>query len=249
MGLVPPSAYDRAITVFSPDGRIFQVEYAFEPVRRGTTAIGIACNDGALLAVEERPFSPLQDLTVAQKLFQIDEHVGAAVAGLMGDARMLVDQARIYAQSIKLTYGEPADIEILGKRVGDIAQIYTQHAGVRPFGASIIFAGVDRTGPRVFLSEPSGAYWGFKAVAIGAGADTVRPILEKEWRSDLTLDEATLLALYCLSKVVEGKLEPQKIKLAVIPVSTKKFRMLTAEELEQYIKRLETYTPRSAGKG
>ncbi|RLI35582.1 proteasome subunit alpha, partial [Candidatus Bathyarchaeota archaeon] len=138
MGFVPPGAYDRAITVFSPDGRIFQVEYAFEPVRKGTTAIGLACAGGAILAVEERPFSILQDMTVAQKLFQIDEHVGAAVAGLMGDARILVDQARIYAQANRLMYDEPIDIEILGKRVGDIAQLYTQHAGVRPFGASII---------------------------------------------------------------------------------------------------------------
>ncbi|MHC1586320.1 MAG: archaeal proteasome endopeptidase complex subunit alpha [Candidatus Hecatellaceae archaeon] len=239
MGFVPPGAYDRAITVFSPDGRIFQVEYAFEPVRKGTTAIGLACAGGAVLAVEERPFSVLQDMTVAQKLFQIDEHVGAAVAGLMGDARILVDQARIYAQANRLMYDEPIDIEVLGKRVGDIAQLYTQHAGVRPFGASIIFAGIDRTGSRVFLSEPSGAYWGFKAVAIGAGADTVKPILEKEYREDMTLDEAVMLALRCLSKVIEGKIEPNKIKVAVIPAETKKFRMLSWEEIEGYLKRIQ----------
>ena len=238
MGFVPPGAYDRAITVFSPDGRIFQVEYAFEPVRKGTTAIGLACAGGALLAVEERPFSVLQDMTVAQKLFQIDEHVGAAVAGLMGDARILVDQARIYAQANRLMYDEPIDIEVLGKRVSDIAQLYTQHAGVRPFGASVIFAGIDKTGSRVFLSEPSGAYWGFKAVAIGAGADTVKAILEKEYRNDMTLDEAIMLALKCLLKVIEGKIEPNKIKIAVIPAETKKFRMLSWEEIEKYLKRL-----------
>jgi proteasome alpha subunit len=247
MGFVPPGAYDRAITVFSPDGRIFQVEYAFEPVRKGTTAIGIACVKGAVLTVEEKPFSTLQDLNVAQKLFQIDEHVGAAVAGLMGDARILVDQARIYAQSNRLMYDEPIDIEVLGKRVGDITQLYTQHAGVRPFGASIIFAGVDKTGCRVFLSEPSGAYWGFKAIAIGAGADTVRPILEKEYRETMSLEEATLLALNCLSKVVEGKLDPQKIRIAVIPVETKKFRILTTEETERYTKKMNS-TKRTAEK-
>ncbi|RLI06009.1 proteasome endopeptidase complex, archaeal, alpha subunit [Candidatus Bathyarchaeota archaeon] len=241
MGFVPPGAYDRAITVFSPDGRIFQVEYAFEPVRKGTTAIGIACSGGVVLAVEEKPFSILQDLNVAQKLFQIDEHVGAAVAGLMGDARILVDQARIYAQSNRLTYDEPIDVEVLGKRVGDIAQLYTQHAGVRPFGASIIFAGVDRTGSRVFLSEPSGAYWGFKAVAIGAGADIVRPILEKVYRENMSLDEAIMLGLYCLSKVIEGKIEPHKIKIAVVPAEDKKFRILTWEEIEKYLKGLDDF--------
>ena len=241
MGFVPPGAYDRAITVFSPDGRIFQVEYAFEPVRKGTTAIGLACAGGAVLAVEEKPFSSLQDMSVTQKLFQIDGHVGAAVAGLMGDARILVDQARIYAQSNKLMYDEPIDIELLGKRVSDIAQLYTQHAGVRPFGASIIFAGIDKTGSRVFLSEPSGAYWGFKAVAIGAGADIVKPILEKEYREDMTLDEAIMLALYCLSKVIEGKIDQNKVKIAVIPMETKKFRIMSWEEIEKYLKKLESW--------
>jgi proteasome alpha subunit len=238
MGFVPPSAYDRAITVFSPDGRIFQVEYAFEPVRKGTTAIGVACSKGAILLVEEKPFSVLQDLNVAQKLFQIDEHVGAAVAGLMGDARILVDQARIYAQSNRLMYDEPIDIEILGKRIGDITQVYTQHAGVRPFGASIIFAGIDKTGSRVFLTEPSGAYWGFKAVAIGAGADVVKPILEKKYRNDMSLEEAATLALTSISKVIEGKIEPQKVKIATIDDKTKKYRVLTWAEVESLLKNL-----------
>ncbi len=238
MGFVPPSAYDRAITVFSPDGRIFQVEYAFEPVRKGTTAIGIACSKGAILLVEEKPFSMLQDMNVAQKLFQIDEHVGAAVAGLMGDARTLVDQARIHAQSNRLTYDEAVDIEILGKRIADTTQLYTQHAGVRPFGASIIFAGIDRTGSRVFLTEPSGAYWGFKAVAIGAGADVVKPILEKGYRDDMSLDDAVVLALTSISKAVEGKMGPQKVRMATVDDKTKKYRVLTSGEVEGYLKGL-----------
>ncbi|MFQ5762583.1 MAG: archaeal proteasome endopeptidase complex subunit alpha [Candidatus Bathyarchaeia archaeon] len=248
MAFVPPGAYDRAITVFSPDGRIFQVEYAFEPVRKGTTAVGLACSGGAVLAVEEKPFSVLQDVNVAQKLFQIDEHVGAAVAGLMGDARILIDQARVYAQSNRLMYDEPIDIEVLGKRVGDITQLYTQHAGVRPFGASIVFAGVDKTGCRVFLSEPSGAYWGFKAIAIGAGADAVKPILEKEYEYDVSLDEGANLAVYCLSKIVEGKLDPQKVRIAFVPADTRKFKILPPEDVEKYIKKLNSHK-RTAEKG
>ncbi len=240
MGFVPPGAYDRAITVFSPDGRIFQVEYAFEPVRKGTTALGIACSKGTVLAVEEKPFSVLQDLNVAQKLFQIDDHVGAAVAGLMGDARILIDQARVYAQSNRLMYDEAIDIEVLGKRIGDITQLYTQHAGVRPFGASIVFAGVDKTGSRVFLSEPSGAYWGYKAMAIGAGADSVKAVLEKEYKDNMNLDEAATLAIYCLSKVVEGKLEPAKIRMATIPVETRKFALLSADDVAKYAKKLNS---------
>ena len=241
MGFVPPGAYDRAITVFSPDGRIFQVEYAFEPVRKGTTAIGVACSGGVVLAVEEKAFSILQDPNVAQKLFQVDEHVGAAVAGLMGDARILIDQARIYAQSNRLTYDEPIDVEILSKRVGDVTQLYTQHAGVRPFGASIIFAGVDKTGNRVFLSEPSGAYWGYKGIAIGAGADTVKPILEKLYKDVMTLDDAVLLCLYCLSKVIEGHMDPTKVRIAIVPADTVKFRILTADDVNKYLQKLSSF--------
>ena len=248
MGFVPPGAYDRAITVFSPDGRIFQVEYAFEPVRKGTTAIALAIAKGTILTVEEKPFSPLQDITVAQKLFQIDDHVGAAVAGLMGDARILVDQARVYAQSNRLMYDEPIDIEVLGKRVGDITQLYTQHAGVRPFGASIIFAGVDNTGSRVFLSEPSGAYWGFKAISIGAGADTVKPILEKEYDENMSLDDGMTLALQCLSKVVEGKLDSQKIRIATIPIETRRFKQLSFDDVEKLVKKLNSTKKPSAEK-
>ena len=132
-----PGAYDRAITVFSPDGRLFQVEYASETVKRGATVLGIACPDGVVLAAEERATSKLQDPTFMWKIFQIDEHVGAAVAGLSCDAHILVDQARVYAQSNRLLYDEPIDVEILTRHIGEIKQLYTQHAGVRPWDFTI----------------------------------------------------------------------------------------------------------------
>jgi proteasome alpha subunit len=132
-----PGAYDRAITIFSPDGRLFQVEYALETVNRGATILGIACSEGVVLGAEEKIESKLQDENFMWKLFEVDDHLGAAVVGLGSDARILIDQARVYAQSNKLMYDEPIDIEIIAKRVGDIKQLYTQHAGVRPFGVSI----------------------------------------------------------------------------------------------------------------
>lgn len=232
-----PGGYDRAITVFSPDGRIFQVEYALETVRRGTTALGITSLEGIVIAVEEKPSSKLQDPSFIQKLFQIDTHVGAAIAGLSADARILIDQARVYSQSNQLMYDEPIDIEVLAKRVGDIKQLYTQHAGVRPFGVSIIFAGVDKTGSKLFVTDPSGAYWGYKATAIGAGSEAVREVLEAEYGDNIGLDQAIMLAIQCLSKVVEGKLEPSKIRISVIPSDTKRFRRLTNGEIEKFIKK------------
>jgi len=230
-----PGAYDRAITIFSPDGRLFQVEYALETVKRGSIVLGIKCSEGVVLAAEEKASSNLQDPNFTWKIFEIDEHIGAAIAGLSSDARILIDQSRIYAQSNRLTYDEAVDVEILSKRIGDTKQIYTQHAGVRPFGVSIIFGGVDKIGCRIFQTDPSGAVWGYKAVAVGAGSDTVKELLEAEYRDDFSLEQAILLAIKCLSKAVEGKLEPQKIRIVIIPSDTRKFNLLTKQEVKKYI--------------
>jgi proteasome alpha subunit len=235
-----PGAYDRAITVFSPDGRLFQVEYASETVKRGATVLGIASPEAVVLAAEERATSKLQDPSFMWKIFQIDEHVGAAVAGLSCDAHILVDQARIYAQSNRLLYDEPIDIEILTRRIGEIKQLYTQHAGVRPFGISILFGGTDRKGSRIFWTDPSGAYLAYKAWAIGAGGDGANEILEAEYNDSLSLDDSVLLALKCMSKVLEDKIDAQKIRIALIPSTTKKFVKLAPVDVEKYLKRLES---------
>lgn len=235
-----PGAYDRAITVFSPDGRLFQVEYASETVKRGATVLGIASPEAVVLAAEERATSKLQDPTFMWKIFQIDDHVGAAVAGLSCDAHILVDQARIYAQSNRLLYDEPIDIEILTRRIGEIKQLYTQHAGVRPFGISILFGGMDRKGSRIFWTDPSGAYLAYKAWAIGAGGDAANEILEAEYRDSITLDESVTLALKCMSKVLEDKIDAQKIRIALIPSTTKKFVKLAPADVEKYLKKLES---------
>lgn len=235
-----PGAYDRAITVFSPDGRLFQVEYASETVKRGATVLGIASPEAVVLAAEERATSKLQDPSFMWKIFQIDEHVGAAVAGLSCDAHILVDQARIYAQSNRLLYDEPIDVEILTRKIGEIKQLYTQHAGVRPFGISILFGGTDRKGSRIFWTDPSGAYLAYKAWAIGAGGDAANEILEQEYRDSITLDESVLLALKCMSKVLEDKIDAQKIRVALIPTTTRKFMKLEPSEVEKYLKKLES---------
>jgi proteasome alpha subunit len=189
-----PGAYDRAITVFSPDGRLFQVEYAMELVNRGATIMGIQCPEGVVLGSEEN-IEPLEEAEYSWKIFKVDEHVGAAIVGLSSDARILIDQARIYAQSNKLTYDEPIDVEVVTKRICDIQQMYTQHAGVRPFGVSLIFGGVDKTRSHVFGTHPSGTYRGYKATALGAGRETVLAILKDEYREDQSLEGNTKLVV------------------------------------------------------
>jgi len=234
---IAPGSYDYGITVFSPDGRLFQVEYALETVRRGSTVLGITCPEGVVLAAEERTSTKLQDTSYIWKIFKIDEHIGAAISGLSSDARVLVDQARIFAQSNKLTYDEPVDIEILSKRVCDLMQAYTQHGGVRPFGVSMLIGGVDKVGNKLFQTDPSGSYWGYKAIATGAGGDTVREILEREYLDDMTLDATLTLAVKCLSRVVEGTLDPESARFAIIPCDTNSFKWLSTEDLIGYIEK------------
>jgi proteasome alpha subunit len=232
-----PGAYDRAITVFSPDGRLFQVEYAMEAVSSGATVLGIACPEGIVLGAEEQ-IQRLHDPSFSWKLFEVDEHLGAAVVGLACDSRILIDQARIYAQSNRLMYDEPIDVEVVTKRVGDIKQMYTQHAGVRPFGVSIIFGGIDKTGNRLFSTHASGSYQAYKAVAIGKGRETVEGILQEEYREDMKLDETVKLAIKCLVKALEARGEKPRVKITVIPSETKKVRMLTETEIAAYMKEL-----------
>jgi len=181
--------YDRAITVFSPDGRLYQVEYAIETVRRGTIAVGVKCKDGIVIAVEEKS-RKLQISEIAQKIFQIDDHIGVAAAGYIPDARSQVDNARFFSQSNKLVYDEPVDVETVAKHLADQCQQFTQYAGVRPFGVSLILGGVLNKTPQLYLTDPSGTYISYEAIAIGANSDQVTDFLEKTYKNDLSLDDS-----------------------------------------------------------
>ncbi|MDG6914039.1 MAG: archaeal proteasome endopeptidase complex subunit alpha [Nitrososphaerota archaeon] len=226
----PSAGYDRAITIFSPDGRLYQVEYALETVRRGNLAVGVQTRQGVVLAVEEKQ-RKLQSAESVIKMFQIDDHVGAVGAGYIPDARIQVDNARVLAQSNKLIYDEPVDVEAIAKRIADMNQQYTQYAGVRPFGVSLIIAGVDEAGPVVYLADPTGTYSGFHAIAIGQGSDQVNDYLEKNYSSDLTLEGAITLAIECIYLVSEDKSGTSHIKVAVVDAGTKKWRRLAEAEV------------------
>jgi proteasome alpha subunit len=227
----PSAGYDRAITIFSPDGRLYQVEYALETVRRGSLAVGIRTSEGVVLAVEEKG-RKLQSGDSAIKMFQIDDHVGVVGAGYIPDARIQVDSARVLAQSNRLIYDEPVDVEAIAKRIADMNQQYTQYAGVRPFGVSLIIAGVDEgSGPVVYLTDPTGAYSGFHAIAIGQGSDQVNDYLEKNYSSDLNLDAAVTLAIECIYLVSEDKTGTGHIKVAVVDSEAKKWRRLGEQEI------------------
>jgi len=227
--------YDRAITVFSPDGRLYQVEYAIETVRRGTIAVGVKCKDGIIIAVEEKP-RKLQISDIAQKVFQIDDHVGVAAAGYIPDARSQVDNARFFSQSNKMIYDEPVEVETIAKHLADQCQQYTQYAGVRPFGVSLILGGVVNKKPELYLTDPSGTYISYDAIAIGSGSDQVTDFLEKTYKNDLSLDEAAALATAAIYLSSEDKEGADHIRMARINVETGLFEIVSKEEIANYAK-------------
>jgi proteasome alpha subunit len=232
--LLPAAAgYDRAITVFSPDGRLYQVEYAIETVRRGTLAIGVKSKSGVILAVEEKA-RKLQMTSVTQKIFQVDDHIGVAAAGYIPDARTQVDHARFFAQSNRLIYDEPVDVEAVAKNIADMAQQFTQYAGVRPFGVALILAGVDKSGSALYLTDPSGTYIGYDAVAIGAGSDQVTEFLEKSYNDDISMEDASALAIESIYLVSEDKTGTRHIKMAVIDDQTKIMRKVEESDVDRY---------------
>ncbi len=227
--------YDRAITVFSPDGRLYQVEYAIETVRRGTIAVGIKTKDGIIIAVEEKP-RKLQISQTAQKIFQIDDHVGVAAAGYIPDARSQVDNARFFSQSNKLIYDEIVDVETIAKHLADQCQQFTQYAGVRPYGVSLILGGIDSNGPELFLTDPSGTYISYDAVAIGSGSDQVTEFLEKNYKPDISLDDAGAIAVASISIASEDKEGIQHIIMSQILSDTKTFEIMPEEQIKKYSK-------------
>lgn len=227
--------YDRAITVFSPDGRLYQVEYAIETVRRGTIAVGVKCKDGIVIAVEEKP-RKLQISNTAQKIFQIDDHVGVAAAGYIPDARSQVDNARFFSQSNKMIYDEPVEVETIAKHLADQSQQYTQYAGVRPFGVALILGGVVTGKPQLYLTDPSGTYISYDAIAIGSGSDQVTDFLEKTYKNDLSLDDASALASAGIYLSSEDKEGTSHIRMAHIKTDTGLYEIVSDEQVANYAK-------------
>lgn len=207
--------YDRAITVFSPDGRLYQVEYAIETVRRGSVAVGIKASGGVVIAVEERS-KKLQLTEYPQKIFKIDDHIGVAAAGYIPDARSQVDNARFFAQSNRLIYDEAASVETVTKHLADQCQQFTQYAGVRPFGVALILGGVNQDGPHVYLTDPSGTFIEYDAIAIGSGSDRVMTFLEKSYKECMGMEEASVLAIAAIRIASEGTSSGVQLRMAQI---------------------------------
>ncbi|MEM4474970.1 MAG: archaeal proteasome endopeptidase complex subunit alpha [Fervidicoccaceae archaeon] len=231
--------YDRALTIFSPDGKLYQVEYAFQAVRQGWSTLGIKVAEGVVLAAEKALFKELVEVRELEKVMPLDSHIGITFAGFGSDGRVLIDYARVLAVRHRLLYGEPIPVEFLTKSISDIKQAYTQHGGVRPFGVSLLIAGVDATGPHLFKTDPAGQYFSYKATAIGRGEQKIEEIIEKKYREDLPLEEAVLLAVEAWRSSSSEELKPRNIDIGVVPCSTKQFRKLAEKEIENLMAKLK----------
>ncbi|MFC4552616.1 MULTISPECIES: archaeal proteasome endopeptidase complex subunit alpha [Halorussus] len=238
-GQAQQQAYDRGITIFSPDGRLYQVEYAREAVKRGTASIGVRTEGGVVLAVDKRIRSELMERTSVEKIHKADDHIGIASAGHVADARQLIDFARRQAQVNHLRYGEPIGVETLTKEVTDHIQQYTQVGGARPFGVALIIGGIEDGEPRLYETDPSGTPYEWKALAVGADRGEIQDYLEENYNENADLDGGIELALRALGTVNDDELSPEGVGIATIDAESEQFVELTDEEIEEYLGELE----------
>ncbi|KAJ8118817.1 hypothetical protein OPT61_g286 [Boeremia exigua] len=239
------SEYDRGINTFSPEGRLFQVEYSLEAIKLGSTAIGVATGEGVILGVEKRVTSTLLETSSVEKIVEIDRHIGCAMSGLQADARSMVEHARVESQNHAFNYAEPLRVESCTQAICDLALRFGEGAEgeesimSRPFGVALLIAGYDEDGPSLYHAEPSGTFYRYDAKAIGSGSEGAQAELQNEFHKSLTLPEAEVLVLKTLKQVMEEKLDSKNVQLASV-TKDKGFRIYTDQEMEEVVGRLPT---------
>jgi proteasome alpha subunit len=229
--------YDRAITMFSPDGRLLQVEYAKKTVRQGSTAIGMVCKDGVIFVTDKRIVDSLVVSESVEKIFKIDNHIMATASGILSDARVLIERAQVKGQQHRVTYGGPIDTISIVKDICNLKQICTQSGGLRPFGVSVLIGGIDDSKPRLFETDPTGIYFEYYATAIGEGEVDIEDILKKEYSKDMSMHDALSLALKALKKVLGENFSTDRLDAAFVSVQEKKFTKYTDAEIESALKK------------
>lgn len=225
--------YDRAITMFSPDGRLLQVEYAKKTVRQGSTAIGMVCSDGVLFVTDKRVVDSLVVPESVEKIWQIDDHIGATASGILSDARVLIERSQLRAQQHRVTYDTPVDVVTIVKDICNLKQICTQSGGLRPFGVSILIAGIDADKPTLYETDPTGIFFEYKASVIGEGEVEIEEILQKEYKPELKIEEGLRLCLNALKKVLGENFSIDRIDAAYIKRDEKKFKKFSKEAIER----------------
>jgi len=226
--------YDRASIVFSPGGRLLQVEYAKKAVKQGTTSIGVVCKDGVVIVANRRYIEPLVVHSSIEKVMEIDSHMGATAIGYVMDGRILIEKAQVLAQQHRVTYDEPIDIQSLVKEICNLKQMYTQFGGARPFGVSLIFAGISDNIPQVYVTDPTGIFFGYKATAVGEYDTEIKKILTKEYKDNINVEGGLKLAIKSMKKVLGKEFDIDTIDVAYIKTDNKMFVKVSREDLLKY---------------
>lgn len=235
--MIDKMGYDRSITMFSPDGRLLQVEYAKKTVKQGSTAMGIACKDGIVFVADKRISSPLMVPEAIEKMFRVDEHIGVTASGIISDARVLIDRAQLKAQQHAVTYDSKIDVLSIVKEICDLKQMCTQSAGLRPFGVSLLVGGVEEDGEvKLFLTEPYGLYFQYRATAIGEGEAEIEAILQKKYKLSITVEEGLKLGLQAMKEYLKTDFNFERVDAAYITVKEKRFTKLSDDELKKVMK-------------
>jgi proteasome alpha subunit len=228
--------YDRAITMFSPEGRLLQVEYAKKTVKQGATAIGMVCKDGIVLVTDKRLIDKLIVPEATEKIFQVDDHIATTAAGILSDARVLIERAQLKSQQHRVTYDSPIDVLTIVKDICDLKQITTQSAGLRPFGVSLLVAGVDEDGEaRLFETDPTGIFFQYKAAAIGEAETEVEEILHKQFKDDMSIEDGLKLAVKALLKSVGDSFAADRLDIVTITKEKKRYKKLSKVEIEKIL--------------
>jgi proteasome alpha subunit len=225
--------YDRSATMFSPDGHILQVEYAEKTVRLGSASIGIKTDKGVVIVADKGKKDELIVPESADKIYEIDEHIMASAAGIISDARILINQTRLIAQQHRVTYDSAIDIESIIREISDIKQQYTQHPGVRPFGVALMIAGYNGKGCKLYTSDITGNYFEYNAVSIGENDEKIKEILRKEYRKDLTVEQSIKLALQAFKQVLGDNFDIGRFNISYIDCEDGKIRKLNKEEISK----------------
>jgi proteasome alpha subunit len=226
--------YDRSATMFSPDGHILQVEYAEKTVRLGTASIGINCFDGVLIIADKGIKDSLIIPESADKIYEVDEHIMASAAGILSDARILINHIRVSAQQHRVTYDSPVDVESIIREIADIQQQYTQHPGVRPFGVSLVVAGKQGDGTKLYTSDITGNYYEYNSVAIGENDEKIKEILRKKYKKEMKVEEGLKLGFEIFREVLGNKFDINRFNAAYIKTGEGKLKRLKVEDMKKY---------------
>jgi len=230
--------YSFSLTTFSPSGKLLQIEYALNAVAKGATSLGIAATNGVVIATEKKVSSNLMDSGSVQKIEKLNDRIGMVYSGMGPDYRVLVKSARKKAAAYNRMYLENEPTSQLVKGVADVMQEYTQSGGVRPFGVSILMAGYDDDGPKLYQVDPSGAAFGWKATAVGKNFVNAKTFLEKRFNEEMELEDAIHTALLTLREGFEGEMTAENIEVGIVDDKCQ-FRVLSSSEIKDYLEEAE----------